>query len=179
MTTHVETKQTYRLEMRLEDFRPKRISTAELEIRRVGVACPEYNWFLHQSVGVDYRWGGRETWGPAEWQAHVDRPELETWVAYVSGTPAGYYELERQPDESIRILCFGLRRPFLGQGLGAHLLTEAVQRCWHLGATRVWLTTCSHDHPHALDNYKARGFRLLNQTQGRANPPRESALFGR
>ena len=127
MTANVrETKHTYWLELRPEDFRPKRVELAELEIRQVGIACPEYNWFLFQCVGVDYRWGGREGWGPAEWQAYVDRPGLETWVAYVSGTPAGYYELEKQRDQSTRITCFGLRRPFLGQGLGAHLLTEAV-----------------------------------------------------
>ena len=93
------TKQIYWLEMQPEFFRPKRFESAELEIRQVRVACPEYNWFLHQCVGVDYRWGGREGWGPAEWHAYADRPELETWVAYVSGTPAGYFELEKQSDQ--------------------------------------------------------------------------------
>ncbi len=37
-----ETKQTYWLEMRLEDFQPKRTDLPELEIRRVCLACPEY-----------------------------------------------------------------------------------------------------------------------------------------
>ena len=46
-----------------------------------------------------------------------------------------------------------------------------------MGASRVWLTTCSHDHPHALKNYLARGFQLFNETTGPANAPRESALF--
>ena len=172
-------KHTYWLEMRPEEFRPKRVALADLEIWQVRIACPEFNWFLHQCVGVDYRWGGREDWGPAEWHAYADRPEMETWVAYISGTPAGYFELEKQADGSVRIPCFGLRSSFLGQGLGAHLLSEAVERCWKLGATRVWLTTCTHDHPHALENYKARGFRLFNETEGPANSPRESALFGK
>ena len=44
-------------------------------------------------------------------------------------------------------------------------------------ATRVWLTTCSHDHPHALPNYLARVFKLVKETTDPANPPRESALF--
>ena len=29
--------------------------------------------------------------------AWVDRPEIETWIGYLSGTPAGYFELEAQP----------------------------------------------------------------------------------
>jgi GNAT superfamily N-acetyltransferase len=98
-------------------------------------------------------------------------------VAYVAGTPAGYYELEQQTDGSVRIECFGLLRQFFDQGLGSTLLTKAVERCWAMGANRVWLTTCNHDHPHALRNYLARGFQLVKETIGPHNLPRESVLF--
>jgi GNAT superfamily N-acetyltransferase len=47
---------------------------------------------------------------------------------------------------------------FIGKGLGKWLLTRAVQEAWVLGATRVWLHTCTLDHPSALANYQARGF---------------------
>ena len=77
------------------DLRPKRVSLAGLEIRQVEIVSPEFNWFLHQAVGAVFRWGGREDWGRAEWAAYVGRPELETWVAYVKGAPAGYFELEQ------------------------------------------------------------------------------------
>jgi hypothetical protein len=33
-------------------------------------------------------------------------------------------------------------------------------RAWDWGATRVWVHTCSLDHPSALANYQARGMRL-------------------
>jgi GNAT superfamily N-acetyltransferase len=107
----------------------------------------------------------------------VDRPELETWVAYVQGTPAGYYELEKQGDGSVRIECFGLRRPFFGQGIGGGLLSKGIERGWDMGANRIWLTTCTHDHPHALQNYLARGFKLLKETTAAANELRKSAFF--
>ena len=174
-----ETKITFTLEMTSpEQLRGKRADVPGLEIRRVEIACPEFNWFLHEAVGVDYRWGGREDWGRRQWSECVERPELETWVAYVSGTPAGYYELERHADGSVRILHFGLLPAFVGKGLGGRLLTEAVTRAWKTGAVRVWLSTCSHDHPRALPNYLARGFTLVGQTQGPANRARRSALFG-
>ena len=159
------------------DLRPSKRQAAEPEVKRVEIACPEFNWFMHQAVGAEFRWGGRENWGRQEWTEYVDRPELETWIAYVAGTPAGYYELERQDDGSVRIECFGLRRQFFGQGLGGALLTNAAKRCWEMGANRVWLNTCSHDHPHALHNYLARGFKLVGETTGPPNPPRESTLF--
>jgi len=46
----------------------------------------------------------------------------------------------------------------IGQGLGKHLLSCAVRDAWALRPTRVWLHTCTLDHPHALSNYEARGF---------------------
>lgn len=173
-----EVKRTYVLEMSAPgDLKPKRSERTDFEVRRVGIPCPELNWFMHQAVGAEFRWGGREDWGRDEWARYVDRPELETWIGYVSGTPAGYYELEKQDDGSVRIECFGLRRQFFGQGLGSPFLTLAIERCWAMGANRVWLTTCSHDHPHALENYLARGFKLIDGRTGAPNRARASSLF--
>jgi len=33
-----------------------------------------------------------------------------------------------------------------------------VRDAWALGPARVWLHTCTLDHPHALLNYRKRGF---------------------
>ena len=174
----IEQKITYLLEMSSpDDLIPSERTTAEFEVKRVEIACPEFNWFLHQAVGAEFRWGGREGWGRREWAAYVNRAALETWVAYVAGTPAGYYELEKEKDGSVRIECLGLLKQFFGQGLDSALLTKAVKRCWQMDANRVWLRTCSHDHPHALQNYLARGFKLVSETTGPPNPPRESMLF--
>jgi GNAT superfamily N-acetyltransferase len=175
---NAEQKITYHLEMASrQELRPSTRTAAELDVRRVEIPSPELNWFLHQLVGHNFRWGGREGWGHREWTAYVERPELETWVAYVAGTPAGYYELEKQQDGSVRIECFGLHGPFIGRGLGGPLLTRAVERCWEMGTNRVWLNTCSHDHPHALQNYLARGFRLVRESVGPPNPQTQSVIF--
>ena len=64
------------------------------------------------------------------------------------------------PDGSIEIAYFGLLREFLGRGLGGHLLTQAVQRAWEAGASRVWVHTSTLDHPAALPNYLKRGFKV-------------------
>ena len=173
-----ETKMTYLLVMsERAEFRPKRPVHADLEVRRVEIPCPEFNWFLDQVVGVDYRWGGRQVWDRQRWSEYVNRRELETWVGYLRGTPVGYFELERQPDQSVQIERFGLGGAFIGQGLGSHLLTAAVERAWEMGAAQVWLSTCSHDHQHALPNYTARGFKVVERTTSPPNSPRRSALF--
>ena len=84
--------------------------------------------------------------------------------------------MEKGPGGDVHIWNFGLLSQFIGQGLGSHLLTKALERAWAWVATKVWLRTCSHDHPHALKNYLARGFRI--QKQSRASQPSTQILLG-
>ena len=159
------------------DFQPKQIDVPGFEFRQLVRPSAEFSWFLHQAVGTDFRWGGRDQWGQAEWQEWVHHPGLETWVAYIEGAPAGYCEMVLLDDGSVRIFHFGLLPSFIGQGLGGHFLSVTVARAWDLGANRVWLSTCSHDHPHARRNYLARGFRVVEETTGAANRTRLPVLF--
>jgi GNAT superfamily N-acetyltransferase len=72
---------------------------------------------------------------------------------------AGYYELRRvAEDGSVEIAYFGIVPGEYGRGLGKHLLSCAVRDAWALRPRRVWLHTCTLDHPSALPNYIARGF---------------------
>jgi GNAT superfamily N-acetyltransferase len=90
----------------------------------------------------------------------VNRPELTTYVGYVDDEPVGYFELHHRVDDGVEIAYFGLLPKFIGQGFGGALLTEAVRRAWQLTPPRVWLHTCTLDHPQALANYQARGFEI-------------------
>jgi GNAT superfamily N-acetyltransferase len=131
-----------------------------LAVVRAEIPCPEMNRFLYTAVGAAWVWHTRLSWDYARWLSYLSRPELETWVAYVSGTPAGYFELERQgPD--VELVYFGLLPSFLGQGVGGVLLTMAVQRAWAMKPNRVWVHTCDLDHPNARMNYERRGFRVF------------------
>ena len=167
-----ETKTTYILEMlHPDDLCPTTVDIPGLRIEQVVTPCPEFSKFLHTVIGYPFRWGGRTAWTREDWYAYAGRETLETWVAYVHGTPAGYFEIEKSAEGDVHIHNFGLLNQFIGQGLGGYLLTQAVRRAWAWGGTSVWLSTCSHDHPHALKNYLARGLRIRETTVGPANPP--------
>jgi GNAT superfamily N-acetyltransferase len=134
--------------------RPRR----DARVERADIPSPELSRFLYTAVGADWYWLSRLGWDYARWMAYLDRPAVETLVLYVAGTPAGYVELEVQPDDNVEVASFGLLPRFIGQGLGRYLLTAGVASAWDQGAHRVWVHTCSLDGPHALGNYLARGF---------------------
>jgi len=154
-TTHLE--MTGRSQLR-----PARRSNIPLQIVRAEIPCPEFNRFLYTAVGARWWWYSRLSWDYARWLAYLDRSDLETWVAYDSGSPAGYFELERQSHGDVEIAYFGLLPTFVGRGFGGGLLTAAVNRAWDMGARRVWVHTCDLDHPMALRNYEARGFAIFH-----------------
>ena len=156
---------TYYLEMhRAADLRPPAGKPPpELAIVRAEIPSPDLNRFLYVSVGRDWTWVDRLAWSREEWTAYLDRPELETWVGYLRGTPCGYFELEREGDGSIQLAYFGLLPQFTGRGLGSQLLAAAIRRGWAMGASRVWVHTCTLDHPSALPNYQARGMKVYRE----------------
>lgn len=137
-----------------------------LEMRRVEIPNPELNRILYVTVGADWWWYQRLGWNRERWLAYLDRPELETWVGYASGTPAGYFELESQAGGDVEIAYFGLLPSFVGRGLGPELLSAAIDRAWQLGPKRVWVHTCTLDHPRALETYRGRGFEVYKSEEG-------------
>jgi len=113
---------------------------------------------LYREVGEAYHWLDRWTWSAEEWQAWVARPGYGLWILSYDGELAGFFELRWDESGACEIELFGLVRKFHGRGFGKHLLTAAVEIAWAIGATQVWLHTCTMDDEAALPNYLARGF---------------------
>lgn len=168
---------TYLEMTRPEDAVPF-VRERRLEVRRAEIPCPELNRWLYLAVGSAWWWHARLEWDRERWLAWLDRPELETWIGYARGTPAGYFELEAQPGGDVELVYFGLLPAFIGHGLGAELLAAAVARAWEVATRRVWVHTCSLDHPRALANYQARGFRIYDvQKKLERLPERRPSLW--
>lgn len=139
-------------------LKPARSPDPGLALDQVRHCPPALYRFLYGTVGERYHWMDRRGWTDDEIQAHVSRPDITIWILQHAATPAGYFELARQADGSMEIAYFGLIHDYLGRGLGKHLLTLAVEQAWAMGASRVWLHTCTLDHVAALPNYLGRGF---------------------
>jgi len=136
---------------------------ASARVERVRDCPPSFFRWLYAEVGRAYHWRDRLGWTDEDARRRLDDAAVSLHVLSVSGAHAGYFELESHGDGSVEIAYFGLLPAFHGRGLGRYLLTEAVQAAWSLGASRVWLHTCTLDGPAALPNYVARGFRPFRQ----------------
>jgi GNAT superfamily N-acetyltransferase len=143
------------------ELHPARIDDLPVRVERVEECPPSFWRFLYSEVGRRYHWVDRLGWTDQDILNYLHDPSVSLWLLTVAGAPAGYFELRRDPDDAFEVAYFGLLKEFTGRGFGAYLLTEAVERAWALGATRVWLHTSTLDHPAALPNYLKRGFQVF------------------
>ena len=157
---------TYYLEMTSASDLQAKPQRHDLQIIECEVPQALFNKFLYQLVGASWEWGDLDTWHDADWQALVEQDCHRTWVAYHRGAIAGYYELYRPDGRNSEIRYFGLAPQFIGCGFGGALLSHASLFAWEWpGTERVWVHTCTLDHPAALQNYQARGFRIYKQVE--------------
>ena len=58
---------------------------------------------------------------------------------------------------------FGLLEEYIGKGIGGYSLSIAIKKSFEKNIKRVWLHTCTLDHPNALKNYIARGMTVFKR----------------
>ncbi|GGE39694.1 N-acetyltransferase [Halopseudomonas oceani] len=160
-STHYKT--TF-LEMRLPSAQKPVPLPAELTVVECEEPQYQFNRFLYNLVGAEWQWGDLDDWSDEQWREVVESNSLRTWVAYYRGSIAGYYELFKHADNATEIRYFGLVRTCIGKGFGGPLLSHAIQSAWDWNTTeRVWVHTCTFDHPNALANYIARGLSVYRE----------------
>jgi GNAT superfamily N-acetyltransferase len=150
----------------LRDARP---APAPLELREVqpdeAALCRD-TW---TRIGRPHGWTRRAKWSDVEWVTRLAPPEVRGFLVRVSGEVAGYLELEAARDGNVGITFLGLVPEIVGKGFGGAFLTAATKLAWSVPSAcgtppkRVWLQTSSRDHPNALPNYEARGFRVFHR----------------
>jgi GNAT superfamily N-acetyltransferase len=144
----------------LQELRPKRSDDPRFWIGEATVKQWQFNRFLYLTVGEPWAWNDKRSWSADQWRDYAESERLRTFAGYYDASPAGYYELRLDDEGGVEIAYFGLLASFLGRGLGGALLTSAIEEAWQMTATRVWVHTCTLDHPAALGNYLARGMKI-------------------
>ena len=133
--------------------------------------------YLYNTVGREWLWIDRRKMSDDALAAVIQDVNVEIHVLYSDGVPAGYIELDRRRPPDVEIAYLGLIPEFIGQGLGPYLLRWGIERAWSFGPERVWLHTCTLDHPKALSTYKSAGFVPFKTEVKREPDPRGLGLL--
>jgi GNAT superfamily N-acetyltransferase len=141
--------------------RPQRLVPAPrdgLLVLHAKAPSVSYYRFLYNAVGKQYHWLSRRKLSDDQLAAILGDPRNELHVLHVNGSPAGFAELDRRQPDEIELVQFGLMADFIGQGLGTWFLQWTIDKAWSYQPRRLWLHTCSLDHPAAVPLYKKAGF---------------------
>ena len=152
------------LELRdLKNLRHNSINQTKFLIKKIE---PDFqlNKFFYKQVGKNHRWIDRLSWSDEKWINYISNKNLETYVITNSKDPVGFFELLYHPLlKETEISYFGLLEEYIGKGIGGYALSEAIKKSFEKNINRVWLHTCTLDHPNALKNYIARGMTVFKK----------------
>jgi len=86
-------------------------------------------------------------------------------------------ELDFRNLPDVEIAFFGLVPEAVGAGTGRWLMDRALEIAWREGVNRVWLHTCTLDHPSAIRFYRSSGFVPYRRTLEVVTDPRLDGLL--
>lgn len=142
----------------IEKRNTKGLAILEAELKEF-----RFNRYLYSLVGETWSWTDKLKLSEDEWKNYAESNNLRTWVAYYRGSIAGYFELKTDSEFNVEIVYFGLTPMCIGKGFGGFLLSSAIKFAWEeCKAKRVWVHTCTLDHPNAINNYKSCGMKIYH-----------------
>ena len=133
--------------------------------------------YLYDTVGEEWLWYERRLLSDDDLAVIIENPDVEIYVLYVSGVPAGFGELDRRIDGEVELAYFGLLPEFIGRGLGLFLLRWLIDQAWSYEPDRLWVHTCDLDHPTALQVYQKAGFVPYEREEISFASPRTGGAF--
>lgn len=165
------------LEMRRRPpLRP--MPASRLRLVRWAQPTPERYRALFARVGAPWLWFSRLVMADDALVAILGDPRIAVHaVIDAAGIEVGMLELNFRHEGACEIAYFGLVPELAGHGHGRWLMAETLARAWAKGIDRVWLHTCTLDHPHALGFYRAQGFTAIKRTIETFPDPRVTGVL--
>jgi GNAT superfamily N-acetyltransferase len=138
------------------------------------VETPGLDWYrdLHRRIGEEWLWFARLQLADAELAAIIQAPLVEVHAVVQDGRDEGLLELDFRQTRQCELVYFGVTAKLIGSGAGRWLMNRALERAWSPSVTRVWVHTCTFDHPAAVAFYQRSGFRAFRRQIEIADDPR-------
>jgi GNAT superfamily N-acetyltransferase len=138
------------------------------------VPSPDLDWFrdLYRRVGEEWLWFSRLQMADAELAAIIRSPKVDVHALVHEDRDEGLLELDFRDAGRCELAFFGVTAGLIGSGAGRWLMNRALELAWSRQVSRVWVHTCSFDHPSALAFYQRSGFRPFRRQIEIADDPR-------
>tara|TARA_Y100000294_G_scaffold79287_1_gene74565 strand:- start:75 stop:671 length:597 start_codon:yes stop_codon:yes gene_type:complete len=133
--------------------------------------------YLYNHVGGPCLWYERRALSDGQLKTILIDPGVHVYVLYANGVPAGYAELDTRGKNDIEVAYFGLLPEFIGRKLGPWFLNWTLQRAWSRNPARLWVNTCTLDHPVALTVYRHAGFTPFREETATIRDPRQEPFW--
>lgn len=127
---------------------------------------------LFRQVGEPWLWFSRLVMDDTVLRSIVDHPAVQAYAMHENGADIGLLELDFREPGTCELAFFGVIPEAIGRGWGRILMNEAIRRAWEQPIRRLWVHTCSLDHPRALQFYIRSGFRPYKRAVEIADDPR-------
>jgi GNAT superfamily N-acetyltransferase len=138
------------------------------------VDAPALAWYrdLFRRVGENWLWFSRARMSDAELATIIHAAGIEVYALVVDGRDEGLLELDFREPGQCELVYFGVTSSLIGTGAARFLMNRALERAWSGGVQRVWVHTCTLDHPSALAFYQRSGFIPFRRQVEIADDPR-------
>ncbi len=146
------------LEM-LERPRPAPLPASPLQLVRWDKPGIDRYRALFRRIGEPWLWFSRLVMADETLAAILHGDAVRIWaVVDRAGIEVGMLELDDRKAGECELSYVGLIPELTGQGHGRWLMAQALALAWRRDVRRVWVHTCTLDHPGALAFYRRSGF---------------------
>ena len=152
--------------LEIRDVKNLKVNSTKKKKLLINKINPDFqlNKFFYKQVGKKHRWVDRLSWSDEKWIKYISNKNLDTYLITEKEDLVGFFELLYNPElKETEISYFGLLEEYIGKGIGGYALSEAIKKSFEKNIKRVWLHTCTLDHPNALKNYIARGMKVFRK----------------
>ena len=147
--------------------RPKPRPMQPFPFRLVHWPAPDSEKYraLFRRVGGPWLWFSRLVMDEARLRGILDDPQVSVYaVVDRAGVEVGMLELDFRAEATCELSYVGLVPEITGKGHGDWLMAQALAFAWRKDVARVWVHTCTLDHPAALGFYRRHGFVAYQRT---------------
>lgn len=131
---------------------------SDLSLRAIQNADLAWYRSFYREIGEEWLWVSRLLMNDKQLSSVIHHPGNELFAGQVAGVDVGIVEIDRRDPADVEISFFGLMPEFVGRGAGRAMMSAALNVAWQSDTQRVWLHTCTLDHPGALSFYRRCGF---------------------